>query len=158
MADEKYTTAKVVYDTACEALTERGWKYEGDLETLRIKTGAVGEDLPMEIIIDVNADRQLFLVISPLPLKVPEDKRVDLAVAISVINNQLIDGSFDYDMRDGKILFRLTSSFIDSKISKEAITYMIMCSCSTIDDYNDKLLLLAKGMLSLEQFLADEMN
>ena len=91
MADEKYTTAKVVYDTACEALTERGWKYEGDLETLRIKTGAVGEDLPMEIIIDVNADRQLFLVISPLPLKVPEDKRVDLAVAISVINNQLVE-------------------------------------------------------------------
>ena len=156
MAEAKFTTAKAVYDTVCEALSEKGWRFKGDDENLQIKTGAVGEDLPMDIAIDVNADRQLLLVISPMSITVPEDKRVDIAIAISVINNQLVDGCFDYDIRTGHIFFRLTSSFIESKIGKEAAMYMLLCSCQTIDEYNDKLLMLAKGLLSVEQFIASE--
>lgn len=156
MAEEKFTTAKAVYETVCKALSEKDWKFKGDDENLKIKTGAVGEDLPMDITIDVNADRQLLLVISPMPMAVPEDKRVDIAIAISVINNQLVDGCFDYDIRTGHIFFRLTSSFIKSKIGKEAVMYMLLCSCKIIDEYNDKLLMLVKGLLSVEQFIASE--
>ena len=150
MTENKRERAKKVFDTACEALADREWKFSPDEEELKIKTGAIGDDLPMDITIHADADRQLLLVISHLPVTVPEDKRVDLAIAVSVINNQLVDGSFDYDLRSGSIFFRLTSSFLDSSIGKEAVMYMLMCSCSTIDDYNDKLLMLAKGLLSIE--------
>ncbi len=158
MADEKFNKAKEVFDRFCEALTEKEWRFRADEENLNIHTGAVGDDLPMEIMIDVNAERQLLLVISRLPLTVPEDKRIDFAIAINVINNGIVDGSFDYDIKSGSVYFRLTSSFLDSRIGKEAMMYMLLVSCSTIDDYNDKLLMISKGLLSLEDFMKSEIN
>ena len=158
MADVKYTKAKAVFDTTCEALRGEDWRFTTDDEELKIHTQAIGEDLPMDIMIDVNAKRQLVLVISKLPLTVPENKLVDLAIAVNVINYQLVDGSFDFDLKSGRIFFRLTSSFRESKVGKEAVLYMLMCSCKTIDEYNDKLLLLAKGLLDIDQFVRTEMD
>ena len=52
----------------------------------------------------------------------------------------------------------MTSSYIGSSLSRDVFDYMISCACYTIDEYNDKLLLLAKGMTTLEQFLSDVKN
>jgi hypothetical protein len=64
-----------------------------------------------------------------------------------------VDGCFDYDLSDGQILFRLTSSYRDSLLSEALFEYMVMVSASTIDKYNDRFFMLAKGMISLEQFI-----
>ena len=52
----------------------------------------------------------------------------------------------------------MTNSFLESKISEEVFAYMLYCSCQTIDEYNDKFLMLAKGMISIEQFLSTLAN
>ena len=158
MATDDYTKAKAVYDTVREALIENGWKFQENEESLQVSATAIGEDLPMEITLTADAERQLLVVFSRLPISVPADVRIDLAVAVCFINNNMVDGCFDYDVEDGKIFFRLTSSFIDSEIGKEAVMYMVLCSCGTIDKYNDKLMMLSKGTLTVEQFLASEME
>lgn len=155
MADEKLARAQKVYETLCATLDSHGWKYKKDEERLRIECGAQGEDLPMEISINVDSDRQLILLISHLPFVISEEKRLDVAIATSIINNKLVDGSFDYDITDGHMFFRMTSSFIESEIGNELFTYMLMCSCHTIDEYNDKFLMLGKGMISIENFISN---
>lgn len=150
----KLEQAKAVFATLCQALDNHEWHYTKDEEKLSIECGAQGEDLPMEINIHVDTERLLVLLLSHIPFAIQEDKRLDVAIAISAINNTLVDGCFDYNVASGAIFFRMTNSFIESKISEEVLTYMLMCSCSTIDDYNDKLLMLSKGMVSIEQFLA----
>ena len=50
--------------------------------------------------------------------------------------------------------YRMTNSFMESVISEEVFAYLLYASCNVIDDFNDKFLMLAKGMLTLEQFLA----
>ena len=150
--------AKAAFATACQALDQNQWNYKKDEEKLIIECGARGEDLPMDITIRVDAERMLVMLLSHLPFVVQEDKRLEVAAGISAINNVLVDGCFDYDITSGHMFFRMTNSFIESKLGIEAFTYMLYCSCQTIDEYNDKLLMLAKGMLSIEQLLKSLTN
>ena len=149
----KLAQAKEAFQTLCCALDKHEWRYEKSEEQLGISCGAQGEDLPMKITIKVDAERLLVMLFSRMPFVVQEDKRLELAIAVSAINNMLVDGSFDYDVNSGSMLFRMTTSILESKLSEEVFSYMLFCSCNTIDVYNDKLLMLAKGLITIEKFL-----
>ena len=86
----------------------------------------------------------------------PEDKRQDGAIAVCAANYGLVDGSFDYDIGDGEIRFRLASSYRDSDLGPDLFEYMIMVAASMVDNYNDKLFMLAKGMMTVQQFIEKE--
>jgi len=155
MDDEKeLQAAKKVYATLCQALEKHEWHFKRNDEKLVIDCGAQGEDLPISINIVVDPERCVALLLSKMPFNIQEDKRIDLALAVSAVNNALVDGSFDYDVASGTMFFRMTNSFIDSEISEELFTYMLFCSCQTIDEYNDKFLMVSKGMISVEQFIS----
>lgn len=154
MADEKnIKQAQAVFETMCKALDKHEWNYEKDEEKLRIECGAQGDDLPISINIEIDADRMLIILLSHLPFTTPEEKRLELAAAVSIVNFQIVDGSFDYNIKTGRMVFRMTSSFIESLVGSEVFTYMLFCSCRTVDEYNDKFLMLAKGMMSFDQFV-----
>ena len=146
--------AKVTFETLCRTLDKNEWHYHRNEEKLSIECGARGEDLPMEFMVKVDADRALVMLISHLPFVIQEDKRLDTAIAVSAVNNMLVDGCFDYDIASGHMFFRMTNSFLESTMGEEVFAYMLYCSCQTIDEYNDKFLMLAKGMISIEQFLS----
>jgi hypothetical protein len=150
--DEK-KLAKSVYETACSALTNRDWKYTRHDDDLTLSFGARGDDLPMDFVLMVNPRAQVISLFSPLPYKVAEEKRVEAALAVSVANYGLINGCFDYDLSDGEIRFRMCSSFRDSLIGEELINYMVVASAGTVDDYNDKFLMISKGIWGIEQFI-----
>lgn len=151
--EKKMKQAQTVYATLCEMLDEHDWHYKKDEERLSISCGAQGDDLPIEIRIDVDAERSLVTLLSQMPFAVAEDRRTALAIAVSQANNGLVDGNFDYDYINGRIIFRLTSSYLDSLIGKNMLNYMLMCSCVTIDEYNDKFLMVAKSAMSNEEIL-----
>ena len=144
--------AKKVYETVCKALDARKWKYERHDEDLVVTCGARGEDLPMDLIIIVNPKAQVLSVISPMPFKIAEDKRGDAAVAVAIANYGFVNGTFDYDVFEGAIRFRIVSSFRETELSKELIDYMVMITAGTVDEYNDKFLMVSKGMLTVQQF------
>ncbi len=159
MAEEMLIAeAKKVFDGLCAALDANKWKYQKDEAELVISCGAQGEDLPIELVVRVDAKRRLVILLSKLPFVVAEDKRMDACVAVSAVNSRLVDGSFDYNVLNGKMFFRMTNSYIDSALSESVYMYMIYCACHTIDEYNDQFLMLSKGMLSLEQFLTKATN
>lgn len=155
MAEQiKTEQAKNVFATLCRSLEKNNWSFSKDEDNMTVECGAQGDDLPMEISIQVDAERQVAVLLSHMPFLIKENKRFDVAVAVSAINNALVDGSFDYNVTDGRMYFRMTNSFIESDIGEEVFAYMLACSCRTIDEYNDKFLMLSKGMVSLEQFIA----
>lgn len=157
MADAtKMKQAKTVYETFCKALDARKWKYEDHPEDRVITFSYMGEDIPMNFVVFIDEDRQLVRMLSRLPFTFAEDHRVDGAVATSYINFKLADGSFDYDYFTGEVIFRLTATFIESLVSEELLFYMVACSCYTVDKYNDKLLMVAKGMLPIDRFISGD--
>ena len=154
--NEKKMMGQTVYDTICKMFDDMNYHYEKKEAELVINCKVQGDDIPMDIIFVVLADRQIVQLISPMPFRVAEDKRVDVALAATMVNDRLVDGSFDFNLNNGRIAFRLTASYIESILGKELFEYMLMVSATTIDAYNDKFLMIAKGMLSLEQFAEKE--
>ena len=153
MAENKIS-AQAVYERICQTLDAHDWKYQSNEEKLMIACSARGDDLPMELNIRVDPERSVVMLFSQLPFAIQEDKRLDIAVAVTAINNMLADGCFDYNISDGSLFFRMTNCFIDSIPGQGVFAHMLFASCQIVDEYNDKFLMLAKGMLPLEKFLA----
>ena len=150
--------AKTVYETICSMFDGRGWHYKKDEENLIIYCGVSGDDLPMEFIIQVRDKIDTVAFVSILPFTVPEDKRLDMAVAVCAVNYLLVDGCFDFDISDGELLFRMNNSYLDVEPSMDVFSYMINCAATTVDEYNDKFLMISKGYIKINQFLTDLNN
>ena len=153
---QRNKNADAVFKTLCDALDDRHWKYDKHPEDSVVHFIVGGEDIPMEFVVYIDSEKELIRMMSQLPFAFSEARRIEGAIATCHATYKLADGSFDYDFKTGRILFRLTSSFRSSLISKELIAYMIDCSCYTVDEYNDKFLMIDKGMLSIEDFFKQE--
>ena len=157
MADEKIIEqAKQVYKTLCAAIEKREWHYDKEEENLLVHFGVSGDDIPMQFILVIDAERQLVRLLSSMPYKMSEDKRIEGAVATCVASVGMADGNFDYDLSDGSIVFRMTASFRDSLIGEGLFQYMISCACAVVDKYNDQFLAISKGLLSIADFIESE--
>ena len=144
------------YATVIAMMDDDNLKYARDDENLRIDLGFDTEDLEVKIKFVIDEERELVRVFSFLPFKFPEDKRVEGAVATCVANHGMVNGSFDYDFSDGEILFKLVNSYKGDCFSKEAAGYMLGVAVSTVDNYNDRFFALAKGLMSLSNFVDKE--
>lgn len=147
--------AKRTFDTLVNMFESRNLQYDKHEEELIVRSGIKGEDLPIDFIVVVKPANEVVQFLSKLPFNMPEDKVIDGAIAVSAANYGLVDGSFDYNVMDGSIIFRLTSSYRDSILSEDLFEYMIMVSAATIDEYNDKFFMLAKGMIDIQKFIED---
>ncbi len=155
MADEKQLKqAKAAYKSLCDMLDERELIYTKNEEEFRIECGMQGDDLPIEIRIAVDPERQLVILLSSMPFTVAENRRTAMAIAVSCANNGLVDGNFDYDYLSGGIAFRMTSSFMESLVGKEMFEYMLACAAYTVDAYNDKFFAVSKQEMTLEEIVA----
>jgi len=154
--DNKLQLAKQIYKTLCEAIEAREWSFNKDEERLAVYFEVNGEDIPIKLILIVDAERQLIRLLSPLPFDVAEDKRMDMAIAVCAANYGISDGGFDYDISEGSILFRLTSSFRNSVIGEGLLQYMLSCACVLVDKCNDQFLAINKGVMDISQFLSKD--
>ena len=150
---DKLERAAQVYQLIKSHLSSKGMKFEPHDDDKVITMTAQGEDLPMPLLIRVIGDREVLHISSPLPGRIPEDKRIDTAVALAAINNHLMNGNFDLDLDSGLVVYRVCQSFHDNDISEEQIHYLLAIVFITMDEYNDTLFMMAKGMLTLEQLL-----
>lgn len=150
--DKKLTKAQSVFKSLCEMLDEKELRYEKHEEDLVVNFYMSGDDIPMQFIISVDAKREMIRFLSPIPVTFEGEKKVEGAIATCQANYRLADGSFDYDFKQGKVLFRMTASYIDSLISKALFEYMLLAATFAVDEYNDKLFMLAKGKLPIEEF------
>ena len=134
----------------------RNFHYDSHDEDLALTLTVHGDDLPQFTIVRVMDDREVIQITSPIPGSIPEDKRIDAAVAVAVANQGIINGCFDFDLSDGQINFRIEQSYAGMELSEEFIKYLFGVTFLTTDKYNDKFFMLSKGMLSLEQFIEQE--
>lgn len=155
MADVKLDRAQRAYETLCKCLDDRNWTYEKAEDELLVHFKVNGEDLPIQLIIWVDTERQLVRLGSHLPFEMSEERRIDGAIATCHATYGLTEGSFDYDVSTGRIAFRITVAFHDNDVSEGMIQYMIDFTCVAVDKYNDKFFALNKGFLTIEKFLED---
>lgn len=143
------------YKTLCAALDDRQWKYRKNEDDLIVTLNFSTDSLPVEFFIKVVAERQLVQLLSRLPLTFPEDKRVEGSLATLAASYSLVDGSFDYDLSDGKVTFRNVVAFHNSELSKAVVDHMVDCAYAIITNYNEKLFAVSKGYLPVQDFMKE---
>ena len=157
MADEiNVKRAKEIYASLCGVLDKMEWRYNKDEDKRAVDFRVSGEDIPMQFIVFIDEDRQLIRLMSPIPFHISKEKRLEGALAALAASNKMADGSFDYDLSDGRIVFRMTASYRGSTIGDGLFSYMILCACAAVDRYNDRFLALDKGLITLQKFLESD--
>ena len=148
--------AKTAYNAIISMMESDNLKYSKDDNELRIDTGFTTDDIDVRITFLVDAERELVRLFSGLPFKFGEDKRVEGAVATCVANHGMVDGAFDYDFSDGEILFKMADSYRGADFTEENARYLLKVALSTVDNYNDRFFALAKGIMTVADFVAKE--
>lgn len=156
MSNANYLKAKEIYNSLCTALEANNWHFRKVEDDMVVVATIKGDDFPIDFIIKVNPEIEKFTFISCLPTKVPEDKRVDFALAVCQANYGLTQGRFDYNISDGTISYENYTSFKFNEINPEHYEYLIMISAGIIDKYNDKFFMLEKGVITIKQFIEQD--
>ena len=126
MATEKeFTKARFVFDSICDALDKIEWKYRVEENSLKLIYAVDGDDINMEFTMSCDAERQLIRLYSVLPYRFPEEKRVEGAIATCEANYRLAHGSFDFNLSDGMVVFRLVNSYRDSLVEEIFVGVMM---------------------------------
>ena len=148
--------ATEVFDALVEMLDDRDWKYDKYEEKLMVKGTIKGDSLPVNFIVVVKPKNEVVQVLSIMPFYITEEKRVDAAIAVNVANYGLVEGSFDYDLSDGEIRFRMTATYRDGIPSDDVLERMILLTAFTSDQYNEKFFMISKGLMTVKQFIDKE--
>lgn len=148
----KESEAKAMYGTLCQTLDNIKWRYGKEDDKLVIHTSAIGEDLTIQLFMRVDSERQVMFLKSPMPYQIPESKRETVATAVTVANFAMLNGSFEMDMANGYLAFKIVVPFMKSLISENVCHYMIMLGCRMTDRFNDKFKALIDDRLTLDEF------
>lgn len=156
MATEKQKkAAKTVFDTVIRHMDTVGLKYDViDMpnDAYMLKLGFKGDDLPIELFVIVDADKELIMVKSPEFTTFSSDNIPTAALAICAVNDAILDGSYALDIDTGSVMWTVTSCFRGSLVGEETIRYLIGVSAQTVDEYNEKLMMLNLGIIDLDGF------
>lgn len=150
--EKKLSEAKIVFGTMCSMLDNRKWNYNKDEEKLIIRTSAVGDDLSIKIYIKVDANRSVMFLKSPMPFTTTRRNVYDVMEAVTIANWAMLNGMFEMDIDQGYVGFKVVVPFMESIISEPLCKYMLDMSCRMVDTFNDKLVAVAEGRMTINEF------
>lgn len=152
---EKQAEGKKVYDALVAYLNSINLIFETEKKEDRyvIKFNMSGDDIPMRFFLYVVPEKQHLTIHSPQPVTFAEDK-IDLACkALCAINYRLTDGDFQIDVRDGEVMYNMINCYAGCQVGEDLFNYMLGMSINIVDEFNDQLLALSKGLIELDAFL-----
>ena len=152
---EKKAAAKKVYDDLVAHFHSIKLNFEAkELEDrYMVRFNMSGDDIPMRFYFYVDPDKQTLTVHSPQAVTFDEDKRGLAYKAICAINYRLSDGDFQINPKDGEVLFNMINCYAGCQVGAELFDYMMGMSINIDDEFNDQLLMLAKGLIDIDTIL-----
>ncbi len=153
--------AQTCYDAVVGFLKDDDWPFEADDENGTVATGYEGDNGKYELVIEAKNDMPMFAVHVDLPVEHPEEKEGDeptgafgeLIEFVLKLNCGLAVGSFDLDLDDGSLRFRIGVLAGDTAPSLSQVRDQIYAAVTTGDRYFPLLREVAAGNLSAEAAL-----
>lgn len=140
-------TQDEAYALLCKALDEMGLKYTKKEEEHMVRLSVQSH----EMILRIDAHHRVFLA-SPM-CYMPKNKRVEGVIMTGAASNALVNGSFDYNIEDGLILYRMTQMYEKCHVETAMFQEMIQCAYALVNRYHMDFLTISKGLMSLEEFV-----
>ena len=145
------------YDVVISALKNKNWLVDEDRDKKELLARYDYEDdFPMGFLMWTVPSLDIIKYVLPFSFKISEEKRLDAAVAVSVANYALVNGSFDYNIKDGSIEFRMGVSCFDCVYSEDFFIDLFECGRWLVNKYIKKFYDLSEGTLTLKEFIESE--
>lgn len=116
-----------------------GWHYSVSNDGLSFEFGVKSDAMPMYYTMRVWPDKELVTTYVSQKLIIPESKRIMAALGFCQANNHLVDGSYDFNVATGELLFRVVACYHDMKIGPATIKYLINVANQSFDDVNQTI-------------------
>lgn len=121
-----------------KALDASDFKYDVH-EDGSIALGAMGDDLPIGMVIDADDKNRTLNIYCYLMFKVDDDNQERTVMELNRLNNTINNGGF-YLTTDGmQIYFKIVQSYFDRAPSPELIQHLMMVAFSTVDNNDGHL-------------------
>lgn len=143
-----------MFDCIDELLPEIGIRnYSKDEDELKFRYIINGDDIPMNFVMRVVPSAGIISLLSPFSFKIKDKNIVNASIAVSATNNSILNGSFDLDVFDGSLCFRISTCYTEELVDMDVLRYLVAVASNTVDRYNDRLLALNKNIISLDEYL-----
>ena len=129
---------KNICDLVCSAIAKSGAKYDVmsyDDSYDIFFNDYVGEDF-INLHFEIVGNPKIVVLTSKLPLGC---KKIDMSMATSVINDYLINGSFDFDIKEGSITYRIVTCWVEEMKERTPFEYLISKAKEDIKVYGGYL-------------------
>ena len=151
----KEDQARAAYSTLCQTLDNMKWNYKKEEKngSFNVYTRVNGKNgIVMKLNIAVEPERSVMYIKSPLDfIKVPPERRDNVAIAITRINWTMLDGCFEMNCADRLVNFKMVKPFMDSTLGTESIETMIVLVCQMVDAYNTYILDVSSGRMTIAE-------
>lgn len=145
-----------MYSRLRKMLDDMNWQYSRLKRELGVRYFVSGEDIPMEFLVKIKPDVRMLCFISILPAKFNDSNRADAVLAACAANHGMVMGSFAYNMELDRVVFMASSLYDECETGTDWLKHQMYLSQTIVEQYNDRFLMLSKGVLSVEDFIADE--
>lgn len=131
-------------DVVAAYLNSRPWSAEVISET----TYAIevqGEHGRWHSYLTIRDPEQQLLVHAILPLRVPFDRRLEVALYLTRANYGLIIGNFEFDLDDGEVRFKTSIDVEGAPLTEALVDHLVIAGAVTTDRYLPGLHAVIKG-------------
>lgn len=124
-------------ETAADYLQKEDWGFETDLENSVLRGSVSGDNVTLNWYVHVIENEEINSVraYTPLPLNIPEARRVAVAELLARINRRMANGNFELDFSDGEIRFGVVLDLMDGVLTQAMFMRIFMLSLQGCDYY-----------------------
>jgi hypothetical protein len=124
-----------IYDAMVKWFKEDEWNFQEHEDRSYIAMGVDGENANWRCYAQADEEREIYIFYAVSPVKVPENKREDVAEYVTRANYGMRIGNFELDYSDGEIRYKTSVDVEGSEVITPLIRQCVAAALSTADRY-----------------------
>lgn len=141
-----------LYKRICDFYDKKGVSYQYDDEHRMTLVINDKRDVPVNLLVSVEAEPLTLRICGHLPFKIPEESQEMMSRALQAINQRLPVGHFRMYVPDGTLDYRVNFPLIGIQYDDEWLENVLSEAYSTVTGRDEKILALLRGEMTFEEF------
>lgn len=143
------------FESVGRFLEEDGWHPQQIGDNFVYRVYFAGQNGELACFAQVRVDLEQFLFYVVMPVRAPEERRLEMAEFITRANYGLRIGNFEMDFEDGEVRYKASIDFEGEALTDNLIRGVIYPAVQTMDRYLPGLLTVTYGGKTPEEAVAD---
>jgi len=133
------------FSTLVAYLEKQSWSFDADEDSKLVRWGIAGEHAHVHCIAGINEDDDLLQVFIVMPIRVPEEKRLEVAEFCARATYGMKIGRFETDLDDGEVRVHASAPFRTGDLPEEVVHQCVGISLLLGDHYFPDLMSVVFG-------------